>query len=159
MPSKVAAFPRQQFASGNTTEAVQFEVPQAWWAAPIIGADNIVVSASVSSSPAYSYDPVSSAGALAIQHLTAEVGELKSVVGRLAEAVTALAASINPEAALVARDVPESVAKSEIVTFLRSHAQAYPSDIAHALNLDYELVTKVLERLREDGAAAPVRKS
>ena len=45
----------------------------------------------------------------------------------------------------VAREVPEDVARKEIVTYLQSHPVAYPSDMASDLQLDVLLVKRIVD--------------
>lgn len=53
-------------------------------------------------------------------------------------------------------DVSFQQAKREILEYLTQHEQAYPSEIADALRLDYGLVLKALEELRKSREAEPV---
>jgi len=86
--------------------------------------------------------------------LADEVAALRLEIRRLAEAVDALA-NVNRIEEVASRELSAREARDEIVVYLRDHGQAYPSDIADALNLDYELVAETLDRLHDEGAAAP----
>ena len=45
--------------------------------------------------------------------------------------------------------------RKRILAYLKEHDQAYPSDIANDLELDYDFVRKVLHDLRKSGEAEP----
>jgi Arc/MetJ-type ribon-helix-helix transcriptional regulator len=49
------------------------------------------------------------------------------------------------------REVSLEKAKKEILSYLDSHDDAYPSDIADALEIDYDLVWKALRELKKQG--------
>lgn len=51
------------------------------------------------------------------------------------------------------RNVEKDRAKKEIVEYLRKNKKAYPSDIADALNLDFDLVLEIAKELMKEGRA------
>lgn len=53
------------------------------------------------------------------------------------------------------RHISMSQAKQEILSFLKGKEEAYPSDMADALDLDYELVVRALRELRQSGEVEP----
>lgn len=54
------------------------------------------------------------------------------------------------------RNVSETTAKREILEYLDERERAYPSDIADDLELDYDLVRRVLRALKKSGETMPV---
>lgn len=44
-------------------------------------------------------------------------------------------------------------AKKDIINYLEKNSQAYPSDIADALEMDYDLVLQALQELKKSGDA------
>lgn len=53
------------------------------------------------------------------------------------------------------RHVTVATAKREILAYLEERDQAFPSDIADELELDYDLVLRVLRKLKKSGEASP----
>ena len=53
------------------------------------------------------------------------------------------------------RQISIQEAKEEIRKYLKEREQAYPSDMADALELDYDLVVKALRELRKSGEVEP----
>ena len=53
------------------------------------------------------------------------------------------------------RQVSVAAAGQEILSYLKNVGQAYPSDIADALRLDYDLVMSVFRELRQSGEVEP----
>ena len=51
------------------------------------------------------------------------------------------------------KSISKSEARSDILDYLRTHKEAYASDIADELNMDIDLVFAVLKELREEGIA------
>ena len=49
------------------------------------------------------------------------------------------------------RNVSEEKAKKEIIEYLKSHKKTYPSDIAEALQLDFDTVISVVKELVREG--------
>lgn len=49
------------------------------------------------------------------------------------------------------RDVSKSVAKKEILQYMRKHREAYASDVSEDLGLDLELVISIMKELGEKG--------
>ncbi|MBI3260586.1 MAG: hypothetical protein HYZ54_14095 [Ignavibacteriae bacterium] len=49
------------------------------------------------------------------------------------------------------RDINRERAEKEIIEYLKQNKRAYPSDIADALNLDFDLVIEVVKGLAEKG--------
>ena len=66
---------------------------------------------------------------------------------------TAIRQMISGVTILKERKIPFGQARKEIVAYLDQHDQAYASDIANALELDYDLVLRVIRELRESGEA------
>jgi hypothetical protein len=111
-------------------------------------------------SHAKSYGELPDYGGATNERLMQELSALRLEVRRLSSAIEALAsrgADVLPgvEAPSAVRMLSASEARDEIVSYLAERSEAYPSDIANELNLDYDLVTEVLDALREEGAAAP----
>lgn len=52
---------------------------------------------------------------------------------------------------LEVRDVSRGKAKEEIVEFLKTQENAYPSDIADGLRLDFDLVLSIVKELIKEG--------
>jgi Arc/MetJ-type ribon-helix-helix transcriptional regulator len=50
------------------------------------------------------------------------------------------------------RDVSAVQARKEIMSFLKRHGEALPSDISTELNIDLDLVFLILKKLKEEGA-------
>lgn len=48
-------------------------------------------------------------------------------------------------------DVSEEKAKKEIIDYLKNNKKAYPSDIADALQLDFDTVLNVIKELIKEG--------
>jgi hypothetical protein len=90
-----------------------------------------------------------------IQALATEVASLRGEIHRLADAVNALAHRGVTDEEAVTREISPEDARDEIIAFMKGSGPAYPSDIARALNLDYDLVTETLESLRREGDAEP----
>ena len=88
-----------------------------------------------------------------------EAKKLDALVGagaflNRADAVrTAIRQMISGVAVVKERMLPISQAKKEILAYLDEHDQAYASDIALELELDYDVVLRVLRDLRESGEA------
>lgn len=61
---------------------------------------------------------------------------------------TAVRQMLSGVSVLHERRIPFAQAKEEILQFLDSHETAYPSDIATALELDYDVVLRALDELR-----------
>jgi len=51
------------------------------------------------------------------------------------------------------RDVAKEKAKKEVVEYLKENQRAYPSDVADALQLDFDLVLEIVKDLIEEGRA------
>lgn len=49
------------------------------------------------------------------------------------------------------RNVSEEKAKKEILDYLRSNKKAYPSDVADALQLDFDMVLSIVKELISEG--------
>ncbi len=49
------------------------------------------------------------------------------------------------------RSVGKEEAKKEIIEYLKRNRKAYPSDIADALRLDFDLVLEIIKELAEEG--------
>lgn len=49
------------------------------------------------------------------------------------------------------RDIAKEKAKKEIIEYLKENKKAYPSDIADALELDFDLVLGITKELIEEG--------
>ncbi len=49
------------------------------------------------------------------------------------------------------RDVSEEKAEKEIIEYLKENEKAYPSDIADALRLDFDLVLEIVKELIKAG--------
>ena len=49
------------------------------------------------------------------------------------------------------RDVSKEKAKKEIIEYLKNNKKAYPSDIADALKLDFDLVLEIIKDLAKEG--------
>lgn len=49
------------------------------------------------------------------------------------------------------RDVEKEKAKKEIIGYLKENQKAYPSDIADALRLDFDLVIEIVKELVKEG--------
>ena len=69
---------------------------------------------------------------------------------------TAIRQMVSGVTILQERKIPLAQARREILSYLDQHDQAYASDIADALELDYDLVLRVLQYLRKSGEAEPV---
>ena len=69
---------------------------------------------------------------------------------------TAIRNMVTGVTVLRARRIPASQARREILSYLDEHDQAYASDIADALELDYDVVLRILQELRRSGEAEPV---
>lgn len=67
---------------------------------------------------------------------------------------TAIRQMITAVTVVQERKIPLPQAKREILSYLDQHDQAYASDIATDLALDYDLVLRVLRDLRKSGEAA-----
>lgn len=68
---------------------------------------------------------------------------------------TAIRQMVSGVTILRKRKIPLAQARREILSYLEQHDQAYASDIANTLELDYDLVLRVLQGLRESGEAEP----
>ncbi len=49
------------------------------------------------------------------------------------------------------RDVSKENAKKEIIDYLKRNRKAYPSDVADALRLDFDLVLEITKELAKEG--------
>ena len=49
------------------------------------------------------------------------------------------------------RNVNKRKAKKEVLEYLKSHGRAYPSDIADALRLDFDIVISIIKDLLKKG--------
>ena len=49
------------------------------------------------------------------------------------------------------RDVSREKAKKEIIEFMKSHNEAYSSDLAEDLELDVEIVISIMKELNKEG--------
>jgi hypothetical protein len=49
-----------------------------------------------------------------------------------------------------ARDIGYEEAKNEVLGYYRSYKEAYPHEVAEDLELDYDLVWKITEELKEE---------
>lgn len=161
MSGKVTPF-RGAFSHGHTTEAPKFEgraYSTSRATRPVGASDLVYLHGDIAVGNTFhrasrSYGTPDTDNA--VRALVEEVSELKSEIHRLAAAVTVLARSLGPDESVL-RELSLSEARSEIVAFLKEHGESYPSEIAQALGIDYDLVAEVLEALRTEGAAAPTR--
>jgi Arc/MetJ-type ribon-helix-helix transcriptional regulator len=51
------------------------------------------------------------------------------------------------------RSVEKEKAKKEVIEYLKNNKKAYPSDIADALQLDFDLVLEIIKNLINEGRA------
>ena len=51
------------------------------------------------------------------------------------------------------RDTSKEKAKKEIIEYLKENRKAYPSDVADALQLDFDLVLEIIKELVQQGRA------
>ncbi len=51
------------------------------------------------------------------------------------------------------RDVSKAKAKKEIIDYLKTHKEAYASDIAEQLSLDLDFVFTILKEMQKEGVA------
>ncbi len=51
------------------------------------------------------------------------------------------------------RDVSREKAKKEVIGYLKENKKAYPSDIADALGLDFDIVLEIIKELVQEGRA------
>ena len=49
------------------------------------------------------------------------------------------------------RDVSKEKAKKEVIEYLRNNKKSYPSDIADALQLDFDIVLDIVKELIKEG--------
>ncbi len=49
------------------------------------------------------------------------------------------------------RDVSMEKAKKEVIEYLRNNKKSYPSDIADALQLDFDIVLDIIKELAKEG--------
>ncbi len=68
---------------------------------------------------------------------------------------TAIRQMVSGVTILRERKIPLAQARREILLYLEQHDQAYASDIANTLELDYDVVLRVLQDLRKSGEAEP----
>lgn len=92
-----------------------------------------------------------------LSELLREQEELKSMVGQLTAQVSALRSElIKATAESEVRSLPDVEARREIKEYFTTNhgLDIFPSDVAEALNLDYETVTRLLGELENDGEIA-----
>ena len=89
--------------------------------------------------------------------LREEIAGLKKEIRRLADSIDSLSRAVSPapEPEVSPRELSAAQAREEIISFLTGRDAVYPSDIAQALELDYELVVDTLASLRQEGLAMP----
>lgn len=68
---------------------------------------------------------------------------------------TAIRQMVGEVKILTLRQISEAQARKEVLAYLEEREQAYPSDIADDLQLDYDLVLRVLRNLKKTGEAVP----
>lgn len=68
---------------------------------------------------------------------------------------TAIRDMVSKVRILEVRQVSVAAARQEILSYLKNVEQAYPSDIADALKLDYDLVMRAFRELRQSGEVEP----
>ena len=49
------------------------------------------------------------------------------------------------------RDVSKEKAKKEVIEYLRNNKRTYPSDIADALQLDFDIILDIIKELAKEG--------
>ena len=49
------------------------------------------------------------------------------------------------------RDIDYNTGKREVMGYFQERVEAYPSDVEEDLELDYELVSQILEELKREG--------
>ncbi|MFQ6074705.1 MAG: hypothetical protein ACE5Z5_01030 [Candidatus Bathyarchaeia archaeon] len=55
------------------------------------------------------------------------------------------------------RNIPEDEIEDEIISYIREHGRAYPSDITADLGIPYFTALDVIQRLVEEGKLEPLR--
>src|SRR5262245_58950520 len=87
--------------------------------------------------------------------LSDELAALRGDFDRLSELVSALASEPPPQS-LAPGEISAEEARARVISFFETHERPYPTEIAKALNLDYETVLEALCDLERYGAASPV---
>jgi hypothetical protein len=49
------------------------------------------------------------------------------------------------------RDIPKEQATNEVLEYYKAHKEAYPSEVAEALRIDYEMVWEITDLLKSQG--------
>lgn len=83
-----------------------------------------------------------------LQALRREVREMSDALAAIRTRLDAVGPAVDETAV---REVSQEVAVAEVSGYLQREGTAYPSDIAEALALDYDLVVAILGDLERDG--------
>jgi hypothetical protein len=83
-----------------------------------------------------------------VRELSMNIAGLRSDIRDL---ISVLKPVVGDHAELRIRDIPREQAAAEIAALLQQSGELYPSDISERLGIEYEIVTAVLSKLKQDG--------